>query len=383
MDGKPLHVALVYWDPFTPGGVQSQVAGRLDHLGYPGGPVRYTLFARKPPPQPYPWPHVRTEVFSGWNRFSIAVAEYTAARSLVKTLDRVHREDALDLIDLHAGGTGPAVSAWSRKTGVPYVFVSHSLRSFSLKDHGMRWDVAWYYRWSNRRAAEGARRVIAVSNALKGELVRFGVPPDKIEVQHTAISPPPAVNDRPIGRPLRLLFAGRTTPDKGLDLLCDAVAICSKEKGIDLSVSVVGQIAPDHPLCRRASAEGLPVCFVGARDNDETRRLIAERDVLVVPSRYDPCPVVALEGLTAGTLVLAANAGGLPETIRDEETGLLTPAGDSRALAEAITRVAAAPERYAPLRQAARVSGRQFLWSARAPQVLDTYRRCLGGGSFR
>jgi glycosyltransferase involved in cell wall biosynthesis len=377
----PLHVGLVYWDPFTPGGVQSQVAGRLDHLGRPGGPVRYTLFTRKAPPDPHPWPHVRTEVFAGWDRFSIAVSEYTAGRSLARALERVHAADPFALIDLHAGGAGPAVAAWSRRAGVPYVFASHSLRFFGLKDHGMRWEVARYYHWSNRRAARGARRVLAVSNALKGELVRFGLPAGKIDVLHTATGPAPAVNDRPLGRPLRLLFVGRTSPDKGLDLLVEAVALCGKEQDLDLSLTVVGQIDPEHPLVRRARGEALPIDFAGPRTNAEARRLMAGADVLVIPSRYDPCPVVTIEGLNAGVLVLGARAGGIPEMISDGETGLLVPPDDAKALAGAVTRVARDPGRYEPLREAARAAGRRFLWEARAPQILESYTRCFAGES--
>jgi glycosyltransferase involved in cell wall biosynthesis len=374
-DWPPLHVALVYWDPFTPGGVQSQVAGRLDHLGAPGGPVRYTLFSKQAPPQPHPWPHVRTEVFSGWDRFSIAVSEWTAARSLARALDRVHRQDPFDLIDLHAGGAGPAVAAWSGKTGVPYVFVSHSLRFFNQKDHGMRWEVAWYYHWSNRKAARGARHVIAVSNALKGELVRFGVPADKIDVQHTAVRPAATISDHPVGRPLRLLFVGRVTPDKGLDLLLDAVAICTLKRKVELFLTVVGQVSPDDPLCRKVSEGNLPVRFAGACSNERARRLIAEHDVLVVPSRYDPCPVVVIEGLNAGTVVVGTRVGGIPEMIQDGRTGILVPP-QAGALADAVCQLGAAPDRMDELRRAAWEAGRQFLWETRAREVLASYLCC-------
>jgi len=114
--------------------------------------------------------------------------EYTAGRDLVKALRRVHQEDPLDLVDLHSGGAGPAVAAWSRRAGVPYIAVSHSLRFFTSRMHGHRWETALYYAWANRKAYAGAREVVAVSAALKNELVQFGVPEGKVLVQHTATS---------------------------------------------------------------------------------------------------------------------------------------------------------------------------------------------------
>src|SRR5262245_52868025 len=74
-----LHVAIAYWDPYSPGGVQSQVAGRLKSLGAFDGPVRYTLFTRQCPPHPSPWPHLRTVRFGGWDWGSIAISEYSAS----------------------------------------------------------------------------------------------------------------------------------------------------------------------------------------------------------------------------------------------------------------------------------------------------------------
>ncbi len=341
---KRLHVGLVYWDPFTTGGVQSQVAGRIANLGMPDGPVRYTLFSKQPAPEVHPWPHVATHVFSGIDKFSIAVSEYTASRQLLRTMREVHARDPFDLIDLHAGGAGPVMRAWTRRGGPPYLFVSHSAR-FATPFSDVRWEVGRFYHWSSWRGADGARRVVAVSQAVKDQWVELGIPADKIIVQHTAIDPfvPAAggLKDRVPGR-LELLYVGRTTRDKGLDLLLDAVALCRAKPGLDLRLSVVGQIDPQHPLRLRATRDSLPVEFLGKRSNADARSLMAEVDVLVVPSRYDPCPVVAIEGLNAGALVLGARAGGLPEQIRDRETGLLVDPDSAPALAQAIAEVAAA-----------------------------------------
>jgi glycosyltransferase involved in cell wall biosynthesis len=66
-------------------------------------------------------------------------------------------------------------------------------------------------------------------------------------------------------------------------------------------------------------------------------RLLAAFDVFVHPSREDPCPLSLLEGLAAGRPTIAYAEGGALELIRDGETGLLAPAGDTRALGRAMS----------------------------------------------
>lgn len=371
----PLHVGLAYWDPFTPGGVQSQIAGRVEHLGYPGGPVRYTLFSGRPAPEPSRWPHVRTEVFEGRGILSVAVWEYLAARDLMKKLAAVHEEDPLDLVELHAGGAGPAVAAWSRRSTVPYVFVSHSLRAVSrFSDY--RWELARYYAWSNRRAARDACRVVTVSDALRREWMRWAVPSEKITVLRAAVDDAetgPATTSHLKDGSLELLYVGRTSYEKGLDLLIDAVAECVRRE-LPLRVRIAGSVGPEHTARQQVTRERLPVEFLGALDNAAARSLMHDADLLVIPSRYDSCPVVALEGLCAGALILAARSGGLPEIIEDGETGILVPAEDSRSLADAITQVAGGRERFAHIREAARRASRRFTWPVRAAEILDFYR---------
>jgi glycogen(starch) synthase len=196
-------------------------------------------------------------------------------------------------------------------------------------------------------------------------------------VQYTAVSEPkiPFRQERRRQGPLRLLFVGRTTREKGLDLLIDA-GVSLRERSVEFFLTVVGDIRPDHELCRRAREHSLPVEFVGLRGNTEARAMMAEADLLVVPSRYDACPVVAIEALTAGTPVVATSVGGLPELVQSGETGVVVPP-DSAALASAISEIARDPQRHHAMRLAARRAGERFLWRSRVREVLATYRSAM------
>jgi glycosyltransferase involved in cell wall biosynthesis len=215
---------------------------------------------------------------------------------------------------------------------------------------------------------------VAVSGAVKDELIKFGVMPEVIEVQHTAVSAPACLSQRGArnGDDLRLLFVGRPTREKGLDLLIEAAAIL-RARDVEFSLTVVGEIGPEHALRRRSRESSLPIDFVGARDNADTRAMMADADVLVVPSRYDACPVVVIEALTCGTPVVACAVGGVPELVRDGQDGLLV-SPTAEALATGLTQVAEDPLGLDAMRLAARRAGDRFLWQRRASEVIDTYR---------
>jgi glycosyltransferase involved in cell wall biosynthesis len=374
-----LHVALAYWDPYSPGGVQSQVAGRLNSLGSPAGPVRYTLFTRQCPPRPSPWPHIRTVRFRGWDWGSIAISEYTAAQQLVRRLAEIHREDPIDLLELHASGFGPGAARWARGEKIPCLYVSHSLHCFERGSSGMRWDALQYYAWANRRTARECSRILAVSHSLKQHWMQLGVSDERVEVQHTATDGCGAdpksrsQNDESV----QLLFVGRISPEKGLDVLIDAVYQCTQVHRQKMHLTVVGAMPEQHPLIEDVARRQLPVTFAGAKSNAAARAMMAETDVVVIPSRHDYCPLVAIEALQAGAIVVASRVGGLPEMIDDGETGILVPSDDSAALAGALCRLATDRSGWSSLRDAARSAGRRFTWCERGPQILDLYRRLL------
>jgi glycosyltransferase involved in cell wall biosynthesis len=375
--GSRLHVALAYWDPYTPGGVQSQVAGRLNSLGSPAGPVRYTLFTRQCPPRPSPWPHIRTVRFRGWDWGSIAISEYTAARRLVSRLAEIHREDPIDLVELHASGFGPSAARWARRERIPCLYVSHSLHCFERSSSGMRWDALRYYAWANHRTARECSRILAVSHSLKQHWVQLGVADERVDVQHTATDD--CTGDEAARRhddeTMQLLFVGRISPEKGLDVLIDAVDRCTHVRRQKVRLTVVGAIPPEHPLVASAARRQLPVTFAGPTSNAAARAMMSQADAVVIPSRHDYCPLVALEALQAGAIVIASRVGGLPELIRDQETGFLVPPGDAEALAEIVCRVATDRSGWPALRAAAHDAGRRFTWSERGPQILELYYR--------
>lgn len=135
-----------------------------------------------------------------------------------------------------------------------------------------------------------------------------------------------------------MLFAGRLAPEKGLVTLIRAAA----QAGVKLVIAGTG---PDEQALK-ALAAGLEaeVDFVGYVSGEKLHRLIGEATALVLPSEwYENAPVSLLEAYALGTPVIGARIGGIPEMIRENDTGLIAEAGNIDDLAQQLRRMADLP----------------------------------------
>jgi glycogen(starch) synthase len=164
-----------------------------------------------------------------------------------------------------------------------------------------------------------------------------------------AIFPEPLPTDSP-----RLLCLGRLHPDKCFDLALKAFA--SVRDHFPRARLIIAGDGDERPVLERQVAEmGLDnVEFVGWVVPGKIFELMNAATIVIVPSRYEGLPTVALEAGMMARPVVATRVGGVPEIVVDRETGLLVDPGDWRALAAAIEFLLARPESATEFGQAAR-----------------------------
>jgi glycosyltransferase involved in cell wall biosynthesis len=201
-----------------------------------------------------------------------------------------------------------------------------------------------------RTRLEGADALVCVSEAVAAQFRNR----ERVHVVHDGLPQITAGMPRDqaradLGLPPDAFVAallGRISDWKGQDVLGAALAEPELEE-----IGAIGLVAGDPfpgeeralaDLDRSTAAAGDRFRVLGFRA--DITRILGAADVVVVPSkRPDPLPNSALEALAAGVPVVAAAHGGLPEIVRDGETGLLVPPGDARALAAALRRLADDP----------------------------------------
>jgi glycosyltransferase involved in cell wall biosynthesis len=180
---------------------------------------------------------------------------------------------------------------------------------------------------------------------------------------------------------------GRLIPVKGFDVLVDAFALAASRLP-GLRLVLVGAGAARADLERQADRLSLRdrVVFAGEARRDEIAGYLAAADVVAVPSvrhggYVDGLPNVALEALAAARPLVASNVGGLPELVRPEINGLLVDERDSRALADAIVRLAGDEALRARLGSAGQEEIRAHRsWGAVAARFVEIYERVVHTG---
>lgn len=276
-------------------------------------------------------------------RHVFSLANFRACR-------RVMREVRPDLVSFW----NPACITFSpllaaRLEGVPaVVHLSDTVANVFRNPHPPISDPK--LRWLGRasvdlllRAGRPARFVVP-SEFLKRKFVgREGLPEKRTAVLHWPVEPMVSGTALPERTPFehpRLLFVGTLIPEKGPDVLVAAFKEALAGRG-DLTLTLVGEGPAGYVAGLRAAAEGLPVRFAGRLDRGAVTRTYAEHDLLVFPSVWDePYAVVPPEAMAMGLAVVGTTAGGTPEAIVHEKTGLLVPPNDAKALGAAILRLA-------------------------------------------
>ncbi len=196
-----------------------------------------------------------------------------------------------------------------------------------------------------------ADAVITCSAAMRAEVATlFDADPSSISVLHNGIAPrrwrstPAAVaaargRHGPGTEPL-LVYFGRLEHEKGCqDLIAALPRIRRTHPGARLLVAGTGSAAAMLAATAREQRVLRSVTFLGHIPDRELAALLAAADAVVLPSRYEPFGIVALEAAAAGAAVVASTAGGLAEVVIDGETGVSFVPGDVAGLAAAVARV--------------------------------------------
>ncbi|MGW7402486.1 glycogen synthase [Streptomyces sp. NPDC054833] len=285
--------------------------------------------------------------------------------------------------------------------GVPHVLTAHSLeplRPWKAEQLGGGYALSG---WAERTAIEAADAVIAVSAAMREDILGCypALDPARVHVVHNGIDttlyrPDHGTDvltrvgldpDRPY-----VLFVGRITRQKGVPHLLRAV------RNIDPAAQVVLCAgAPDTPeidrefrdlfqeLSRvREGVHWIPQMLPRA----DVIQLLTHAAVFACPSVYEPLGIVNLEAMACGTPVVASRVGGIPEVVEDGVTGLLVPvhkegedAGEFEAgLARALDTVVGDRETARRMGEAGRERAvGEFGWDTVARRTVRLYEEIL------
>ncbi|MEV1129594.1 glycogen synthase [Agromyces sp. NPDC049794] len=312
-----------------------------------------------------------------------------------------------DVVHSHTWYANFAGFTAKRLHDIPHVVTAHSLeplRPWKAEQLGGGYRLS---SWVERTAFEDADAVIAVSDGMRRDILRAypAIDPAHVEVVYNGID---LVDWRPnhdsdTARALGLdpdrpsvIFVGRITRQKGLPYLLRAARLLPDDVQLVLCAG-----APDTEEIMR-EVTGLVEELRAERDGviwidrhlprAELTALLTSATTFVCPSVYEPLGIVNLEAMACGAPVVGTATGGIPEVIKDGETGVLVPiaqADDGTGtpldpdafvadLAAALTRVVSDPAAARAMGEAGRRRAEtHFAWDAIAARTREVYDRVI------
>jgi glycosyltransferase involved in cell wall biosynthesis len=193
------------------------------------------------------------------------------------------------------------------------------------------------YRFFVKMTWKKVDKIIAISKEIYTDLIHNGVHKENI------VFIPNSVNtdyySPPISKiwnyPLKILFVGRLSEQKGVDILLCAMNEVI-QKGLDSFLTIVGDGPMRQELEQQVKDLEITehVKFIG--NTNDVIRYYHDSHILVIPSNWEGLPLVLLEGMGCELPIVASEIGGIREVIQDGINGLLFPMGNAKELASKI-----------------------------------------------
>jgi glycosyltransferase involved in cell wall biosynthesis len=300
------------------------------------------------------------------------------------------KSERIDLVHSHLFVASLFASPLARMARVPAVVETFHLREAWREGHWLKGSF-----WIDRQISRFVDRYIAVSQAAELHLIENKriVPSKIVKIYNgrdlTHFAPPSnaaieaARSELSVTGKQVVMVLGRLEPQKGHVFLIEALKTLAP-RWPKLVALFAGTGALEAELKAQVSAAGLAdrITFLGQRD--DTVRLLAAADMVVLPSLFEGLPLVAVEALAMARPMVATNVEGTREIIADGDTGILVRPSDPTALAVGIERILADPSLGAQLgARSRRLVERNFDVQMQIAATVRLYRTLLEKGQIR
>jgi len=321
--------------------------------------------------------------FLGWVRNHF-VANMFAFKSVLSALIR----ESFDFDIIHNHGNLSNLLTSMFKKSIPLVYTVHNPTPWSCTypSSNERLIRISAHKIVEQPTWQRANYIIALSKAIKGEIMRWGIPDEKIGVIHNGVDTSvfsPSLPSRKdaqekygINNPY-CLFVGQLTRRKGVDYLLKALA------PVNIKCVIVGDGHERKSLMLLAKNFGISnkVSFTGAVPLKDLRELYAGASFFVFPSVAEGMPLTILEAMSSGLPVIATNIPGTDEVVRENYNGFLVQPRDVKALRSRI-QVLTEDCKFCKKMgdNARRFVVRNFSWRSTAEKTVEIYQKTLETG---
>lgn len=273
-----------------------------------------------------------------WQRLSMAEGERASTVYQAIWLAQEICRKGITHLHAHFGTVATSVARLaSHFTGIPYTFTAHAKDIFH---------ESVVFAEMQRKLRDAAAIVTVSDYNLKYLQATYRTAASQVKRIYNGLDVPQFVYQSPQHRPPQIISVGRLVEKKGLSVLLKACAVL-KRSGCEFQCQIIGSGPQEQEL--RSQIQQLDLVdwveIVGPRPQNEVFQYVQQAAVFAAPyvigsdGNRDGLPTVLLEAMALGTPCVATDVTGIPEVIRDGETGLIVPQQDAETLAIVLQRL--------------------------------------------
>jgi glycosyltransferase involved in cell wall biosynthesis len=291
---------------------------------------------------------------------------------VLREIRRIVTEFHPDILETHNVKSHFLVRANGLHRQFPWVAWNHGYTSKNRLDRA--------YSQLDRWSLHAAYRLVTVCGPFADAMQQLGIPRDKITVLHNFVEAGARPTEEEVLRvrqetgladELAIVTVGRMSIEKGHANLLNAISLLKARHELPKHRFVLVGDGPEEANLRRQAAQlGIEDRIVWAGFQKNVAPYYAMATLYALPSISEGSPNVILEAMAASLPIAATRAGGVPEILEDDVTGLLVPKEDPGSLADAIQKLLLSQELRSRLSSAARRR-------AETAHTLRAYRREL------
>jgi len=264
-------------------------------------------------------------------------SELSFAIQCYEALTTLSKKDSIDLIISYFSTACYAVARFANKKNIPGAWVIQELirDNIATNSNPYNWLTTQMYKHSNSYALSKMHYIIAVSNHIKKLAVIWGAKPKNVFIKYNFVDTQIFYPDGDKIKDIDVLFIGRLSIEKGVNILIDATKYLLKTRRI----LIIGDGDLRSNLEYQAQHSQCEIKFQGWIEHSQLPQFIRRSKILVVPSLSEAHAAVPLEAMACGVPVIGTQAGGMPDTIEHNKNGWLLKQNNPKTLGMLIEEV--------------------------------------------
>lgn len=307
-------------------------------------------------------------------RFRKITSELTFAFQLYYALKSIMKKNKIDLIIAHGATYCFAIAPFAIKYNIPAAWVIHDL----IKDriatgNPYNWRETLLYKHANRYAIAKMPYLIATSNYSKKLVLLEGAKPENVFIKYNPVSTKLFFPDRNVNKNIDILFIGRFSVEKGVDILIEATKLFPKR----LKVLLIGDGPLMSTLIKQANETGQDIKFAGWIAFEDLPNYIQRSKLVVTPSRSECHATVPLLAMSCAVPVVASRVAGMEDSINDKKNGWLLMKNSAKNLSELLEQIFSDEKKLKDVAEEALVKAEFFSETKFDVEIVKFYEKLI------